>query len=261
MGERGSRMTETLRRPSLFVPLSVRFLTGATGTKLLEKFGRDGPLVWAAFLAACKENRPQGELTWASEPEVWNRLGLSGYEPDFTFDEFIAYTGRLKLTRRRDVRKTRAGRVQHVRITVWERWTQSAQRENERERKARKRAESTADIPRTPGGTSPGQKPDLESESEKEKENFREVRSTTTPPQHTNGYTLDFQTEAELTRLLGWIGNDADNRTAAVLRHNWTQAPEPVRRHILNTLENAKPRDRARWLIGTIKAETQKAAA
>lgn len=163
-------MAEPIKRPTLFVPLSVRFITGGTGTKLLERFGRDGPLVWAALLVACKENRPQGELSWASEPEIWNRLGLTGYEPDFTFDEFVAFTGRMKLTRRRDVRKTRAGRVQHVRITVWERWTKASEREADRLRKARKSQKDEPETDPEPNRNPSGTKPDLERELEREKE-------------------------------------------------------------------------------------------
>lgn len=174
-------MVDHLARPELYVPLSVRFLTGGTGTRLLERFGRDGPLVWAAFLAACKQERPAGTMRWASEGEAWNKLGLTGYEPDFSFDEFLQETGRMKLTRRHNVRRTRAGRVQDVRITVWERWTHVDKREAERVRKSRIRAQSGWDTKRTEGGTGNGQEADLDLEVEVEKELTHSPRTTTTP--------------------------------------------------------------------------------
>jgi hypothetical protein len=160
-------MTEPthLRRPETFVPLSVRFITGRTGTKLLEKFGRDGPLVWAAYLAACKLSRPEGEIVYASEAEGWALLGLSEHEPDFTLDAFFTFTGRMKKTRR-----TRSGRVSYVVCTAWGRWTKTQKQEAERKRKSRNRAQSERDTSGTHTGTKNGQQRDLELEIEGEQE-------------------------------------------------------------------------------------------
>jgi hypothetical protein len=137
-------MMSAFRRPELYVPLSVRFVTGRTGTRLLERFGRDGPLVWAAYLAACKLNRPEGEIVYASEAEGWTLLGLHGHEPEFSLDAFFTFTGRIKKTRR-----TRSGRMFYVVCTPWERWTKAAKQESERRRKSRTRAEKKRDIDRT----------------------------------------------------------------------------------------------------------------
>src|SRR6266542_6754416 len=70
------------------LPIASTFAFGNTGTKLKVKFGRDGLLVWVCFLAACKKNWIQGQFEYTSEPDGWNRLGLYGYQPDFTLKEF-----------------------------------------------------------------------------------------------------------------------------------------------------------------------------
>jgi hypothetical protein len=161
-------MTETLRRPDLFVPLSVRFATGSTGIAIQNKFGLEGLAVWVAFLAACKTETVPGTFTWASEPEAWGKLGLTGHEPAFTFDEFLDFTGRRKLTRRPDRRHTRTGRVQHAHVTVWKRWHKEARTAADRERKARIRAENKRDTEQTPSGYPQGRAADLDLELELE---------------------------------------------------------------------------------------------
>jgi hypothetical protein len=159
----------TKERPEQFVPLSVRFATGNTGTRLQERFGLEGLGVWAAFLAACKRNRPEGEIEYASEAELANVLGLVQPPTGFTLEEFFAYTGQLKRTRK--TRKTRAGRVQNVRATAWERWHDVRERDAARVRKSRSRAQNQRDTGVTPPVTLPGheagQDRDLEVEVEK----------------------------------------------------------------------------------------------
>jgi len=182
-------VADHLARPELYVPLSVRFITGGTGTKLLEQFGRDGPLVWAAFLAACKLNRPAGEIVYASDSEGWALLGLAGYEPEFTLDAFFTFTGRIKKTRR-----TRSGRVSYVVCTAWERWTKAEKREKERRRKSSIRAQSERDMKRTDDGTAEGQKADLEVELEVEEEVDKEQPPQPEPVVEVPSTDIDFGT-------------------------------------------------------------------
>jgi hypothetical protein len=183
-------MTETLRRPDLFVPLSVRFATGSTGTAIQDKFGLEGLAVWAAFLAACKLNRPEGEISYASEAEGWSILGVAK-PPAFTLNDFFAFTGRLKKTRR-----TRSGQVTYTVCTPWERWSKEQRQEAERRRKARLREQSKRDTERISTGTAAGQKPDLEVEVEVE------VEPPHTPPQ-TRGGNGDYIPKKELRRYTG----------------------------------------------------------
>lgn len=128
------------KRRRQYVPLSVYFAQGKTGTRLLERFGRDGLLVWVLYLTACKANWVQGQLTYVSEAEGWMKLGLVGYEPAFTLEEFFRFTGTLKQTR-----TTRSGHVKDVVCTQWIQWNYDVKTQLEAERKARKRAENAAD--------------------------------------------------------------------------------------------------------------------
>jgi hypothetical protein len=144
-----------LQRPDIYVPLSVRFHTGRTGTALRKRFGRDGAFVWACYLTACKLNQPAGEISYASEAEGWARLGLDDDPPDFTLSDFFAATGKLRKTK-----KQRSGKVTYVICTVWERWTKAQKQEAERERKARIRAKSKRDIKRTRSGQGVGHRAD-----------------------------------------------------------------------------------------------------
>lgn len=154
-----------MKRPEPFVPLSIRFATGKTGSRILESFGVEGLGVWGCFLAACKASRPQGEISFASEPEGWALLGLTGFEPQFTLEAFFTFTGRMKQTRR-----TRSGRVSYVVCTSWGDWNDAAKREAAKRRKSRSRPPSRRDIKRTSGVTESEPKRDLDIEIELERE-------------------------------------------------------------------------------------------
>lgn len=146
------------RRRRQWVPLGVNVAHGRTGPRLIEKFGRDGLLVWILYLAACKANPIQGQFSYTSEADGWTKLGLYGEEPDFTLAEFFALTGRLKKTR-----QTRAGRITHVINTRWGQWNDVVQRDLDSARSARKRAQNT----RTKDGLNEDRE---ESENERESE-------------------------------------------------------------------------------------------
>lgn len=242
-----------LSRPTAYVPLSVRFITGGTGTTLLETFGRDGPLVWAAYLAACKINRPEGEISYASDTEGWALLGLAGYEPSFTLDDFFAVTGRLKKTRR-----TRSGRVSHVSCTVWERWSDAQARDAARQRKARSRHESDRDN----GVTPPGQDRDLETE---QRSRSREVpteqsenRDHATPEAATalpiNDLLNGTHPEAAL-RLAGLAARGKPADAAMVLRYT-EGLPEHAIARTTEALLGRKPKPTkpAGYVVNTLKA-------
>lgn len=130
-------------RRARYVPVKVTFAVEGTGPKLLRRFGVAGLATWVCVLAAAKRGRVEGTFSYVSEDGGWGELGL-GFPntPGFTLDEFFRYTGQLKKTRKR-----RDGEVKHIEITGWEHWNDTKRREADAVRKARKRAENTADIP------------------------------------------------------------------------------------------------------------------
>lgn len=133
-----------------YVPLYVHFASGRTGTRIQKEFGLAGLAVWVCYLAACKRNSPQGQITYNSEPDGWSQLSLYGAQPDFTLKEFFDLTGRLKKTSRRT-----SGHLTDVICTVWGEWEQNVQREVDAARKRRKRAGNTPDTSRTKNRRNP----------------------------------------------------------------------------------------------------------
>jgi hypothetical protein len=96
-----------------------------TGTRIQEEFGPAGLAVWVCLLAAGKRSPVEGRVSFTSESEAWQILGI--LEPDrlgFTLEEFLDTLGRLKQTRRTPKKTdgTRRGRVTNVEITRWGRW-------------------------------------------------------------------------------------------------------------------------------------------
>lgn len=172
-----------LERPAAYVPLSVRFATGGTGQAIIKRFGAEGLGVWAAYLAACKRERPEGQITYASELEALNKLGLDIHRPSFTLHDFFVYTGRLKKTRTRRV----SGQVMETTCTAWRRWTDTDRRERDKLRKSRKRAETDADTVRNLNGRNP----DLELELELEVEEDPPTPLEGGPPASTSRRTTD----------------------------------------------------------------------
>jgi hypothetical protein len=98
-----------------WLALEVEFPFDSLGTELQQVLGPAALGVWAALMTACKRNGVQGQISYTSESEVWTVLGIT--EPDrlgFTFDDFLAVTGRMKQTRKRP-----RGRVMDVIATHW----------------------------------------------------------------------------------------------------------------------------------------------
>jgi hypothetical protein len=129
-------MTDSRRRQ--WVPISVDVAHGSTGTALLRKFGPEGLLAWILFLAACKRGTDEGAVSYATEAEGLEALGLDSYAPSFTLASFFAYTGQgLKLTT-----KSHVGRLTVVRVKpdVWTAWNRSLRRQMDADRKTRSRS-------------------------------------------------------------------------------------------------------------------------
>lgn len=126
------------KRRRQYVPLAVTLPFSNSGVKLKERFGRDGLLVWMLYLIACKTNWVQGQFTYTSETDGWQRLGLVTDRPKFTLDEFFAATGRLHMTRKRA-----SGDVVDVFCRGWNEWNTEFKRERQSEEKTRKRHGNT----------------------------------------------------------------------------------------------------------------------
>ena len=233
------------RRRRQYFPLSVYFAQGKTGVRLLERFGRDGLLVWVLYLTACKTNWVQGQLTYASEADGWMKLQLTGHEPDFTLDEFFGFTGQLKQTR-----TTRSGHVKDVVCTQWIRWNYDVKTQLEAERKSRKRAGNTPD--NTPDIPAPEVEVEVELEEEVEAgadSAAANAAAATLPRPPFNAPTEPPHTQlvAAVRRFVhGWKGGGSDvfdealdelehlyrARLEAGERYRfWDQALEQERRH------------------------------
>lgn len=137
------------RRRRQWVPLSAYYPHSHTPRLLKERFGRDGLLVWVLYLAACKRNTPQGELTFVTEPHGWALLGLDPDDlPAFTLAEFFRYTGDLHLTRKRA-----SGDVVTITARTWDEWQTEPSREFAAARMSRKRAKDARNNGRHDSGT------------------------------------------------------------------------------------------------------------
>jgi hypothetical protein len=150
-------------RRSRYVPLSVDFATGNTGTRILGRFGHAGLLTWVAFLAACKRSTPEGTFRYGAEADGWRQLGLDHPEPPgFTLDAFFTYTGQLKQTRRR-----RTGRLCDVKVTRWGEWNKPWRRQREDEQ----------DVTETPANEQEIQPESNRDTTEMQTESNRDTRS------------------------------------------------------------------------------------
>jgi hypothetical protein len=101
-----------------WIPISAMFPHDNTGTRLQEELGPGAPGVWVALLTAAKRAPIQGRVSFTSELEFWQILGI--HEPErleFTAEAFLKTLGTLKQTRR-----TYRGRITNVVITQWDAW-------------------------------------------------------------------------------------------------------------------------------------------
>ena len=144
-----------------WVPLSVDVARSRTGRNLLQRFGRDGLLVWVLVLAAAKRSLTQGEFDYVSEHDGWRQLGLADDPPPFTLHEFFAYTGRIHATRTTSKRPKNDGQTTEIR--AWNDWKTHAERQLDAYKKARKRGKNTRDTRTNMRGT------DSDSDSDSDK--------------------------------------------------------------------------------------------
>lgn len=147
-------MADQLRRPTPYVPISVSFGTGRTGTAIQERFGLEGLGAWAMLLTAAA---PNGMVVLRHDQD-WQALGVD-VPPSFTLAELLSFLGQRKQTR-----TTRQGRTHYVEITQWERWNHVKRTELARRRKARSRQESERDTDVTEAGQV--RDPDTDTEEE-----------------------------------------------------------------------------------------------
>lgn len=118
------------RRRSQFIVIDTHIMASNTMQGILDHFGATGATVWFAYLAACKRNLVQGQITVSSESDALAQLGLHGIRlvdntgDAFTLDAFWTYLGRMK-----KVSRTSSVRAVHIRCTGWERWQSTTARD------------------------------------------------------------------------------------------------------------------------------------
>jgi hypothetical protein len=136
-----------------WIPLSVEFPHDKTGTRLQEEFGPAGIAVWVALLTAAKRAQVQGQFSYVSEGEAWEKLGI--HTPPFPLDDFLRLTGQLHKTRKR-----RRGRITDVQIRAWDEWNSTQNSEVAREQNARSKRINTPKLEGT----------EIDSDTESERE-------------------------------------------------------------------------------------------
>lgn len=194
------------KRVRRYVPLDVFVAFEEPGLTLRQKWGNDGLLAWALYLAACKREPIQGRFTYVSDAEAWGKLGMDA-PGGFTLDDFFRLTGRLKNTSR-----TRSGRVSNVLCTKWGLWNNAWDRQREAEKKARIRAQRTGDSTETLPGQSPDDKR-TEVEGELEGEGEKELTATgTSYLDHRPGNGSLTDEEAEELALAPWVSEEQRKR-------------------------------------------------
>lgn len=129
-----------------WIALDMYFFAKPFPMRLRDRFGATGQLVFIAFLCACKQDWPQGEITFVSDSEALQKMGVEGWPliddegHKWTLDEFWTFTGRFKQTK-----KTARGRVWNVKSTQFERWQKTIGRDMAAERQRRSRAKNGRD--------------------------------------------------------------------------------------------------------------------
>lgn len=114
-------MTDARRRQ--WISWDVFFNTGTLGSTLREEYGVVGCWVFNSYLCACKKNSVQGRISYTSDAEALAIMGLPGLQlvneagEPFTLDDLWTF-----LARKRQIRRTRRGRITDVISTRWEQW-------------------------------------------------------------------------------------------------------------------------------------------
>jgi hypothetical protein len=132
-----------MRSGRRWIVLDADFFANHFTDRILERFGPAGVCLFVALLCAAKRGRIQGQITYASDAEAVDILGLRNLPlvnsagDKWTLDDFWKFTGTQKQTSR----STR-GRVKNVKVTGWSQWQETLTREKAAERMRRLRAES-----------------------------------------------------------------------------------------------------------------------
>jgi hypothetical protein len=133
-----------MRSGRRWIVLDADFFANHFTDRILDRFGPAGVCLFVALLCAAKRSRVQGQITYASDAEAFDILGLRNLQlvnvagDRWTLDDFWKFTGTQKQTSR----STR-GRVKNVKVTGWSQWQETLTREMAAERMRRLRGEST----------------------------------------------------------------------------------------------------------------------
>jgi hypothetical protein len=133
-----------MRSGRRWIVLDADFFANHFTDRILDRFGPAGVCLFIALLCAAKRSRIQGQITYASDSEAFDILGLRNLEladahgTAWTLDDFWKFTGTQKQTSR----STR-GRVKNVKVTSWSQWQETLTREMAANRMRRLRGEST----------------------------------------------------------------------------------------------------------------------
>jgi hypothetical protein len=132
-----------MRTGRRWIVLDADFFANHFTDRLLERFGPAGICVFVAFLCAAKRSRIQGQITYASDAEALDILGIRNLPlvdnsgDKWTLDDFWKFTGTQKQTSR-----IRRGHLKNVKVTHWSHWQETLTREMAAERMRRSRAGS-----------------------------------------------------------------------------------------------------------------------
>ena len=143
-------------RKSRWIAWDAYFLDSPLGLAVFDRFGAVGVALFAGFLSGCKKNHIQGEISFASDVEALNLMGLPGLHlvnnegQPFELSDFWRCLGEHHTTRQR-----RRGRVLTVTSTKWDKWQKGYGRETDAERKRRSRTGNAADEPQTETADTP----------------------------------------------------------------------------------------------------------
>lgn len=236
-----------MRRPTKYVPLSVHFATGRTGTAILEKYGLEGLGVWAAMIAAAKAANPEGQIIFMHDQD-WGAIGLGHHPPLFTLKAFLRFLGQRKQTR-----QTAHGRVTYVTLTRWKQWNDTKNSYLSSQRSARYRQQTKRDDKRDDSVTHPV----IQKQKQKEEKELEAERSETTP--NSNG--LPISHELKITSLLTWIGRHADEETPTIIRALANKLPEASLAKVCESARTKRPTNRAGYIVNALKSELDKGLA
>lgn len=133
-----------MRSGRRWIVLDADFFANHFTDRILDRFGPAGVCLFVALLCSAKRSRIQGQITYASDSEAFDILGLRKLElvdkdgAAWTLDDFWKFTGTQKQTSR-----TTRGRVKNVKVTSWSQWQETLTREMAADRMRRLRGEST----------------------------------------------------------------------------------------------------------------------